>query len=112
MGLDVLFHDLEGSAAAGDSTVAGRPEVRTPESPTDFGEVLFADHACRDAFEAVREGADRNFRRVGDEEVGVVVVGLEGQEFAFEVGTDFAHRVFQDGMDTVSDHTAAILGDE
>jgi hypothetical protein len=76
-----------------------------------IGEFL-AQPATGHPFEAVDQSRQRDFRGEVDEQVHVVGLPVELDQFDFEVLAHRPHDLFESGEVAVREHTMSILGDE
>ena len=79
---------------------------------SDLGPVLFPDAFAAVGLKAHHERAELRFRWIGDEQVGVVIVGLELLQFAFETFADLSERVLQEFCDPWGHHFAPVFRNE
>ena len=107
---DVLADDLDGRTAATASKVGRRPQGAAPQLLADARVVLFADHAAGHALEAAHQRRDGDLGRVVHQQVDVIVLTVELNQFRLEVGTDAGEYPVQVIEDFLGEHFAAIFG--
>ena len=78
----------------------------------DLLPVLLTDSFAAVGLQAHDELAELDFRRIGHEEMRMILVGLELLKFALEVFADFQERVAQQFRHSWGHHFAAVFGDE
>jgi len=107
--LDVLLNDRERRPAAGDGAVTRAPEVCAPELFTDLWEVLPAKAHGRRALQPADEHGEGDLWRVGHEEVDMVVLTVEFEQFRLEVAADLRHGASQEVSDAIRDDATPIF---
>ena len=110
--LYISFDNFQRCSAAAHNAVAWRPEVAAPQGRSDFLPVLLMDSSAAVGLQTHDELAELDFRRVGHEEMRMVLVGLELLKFALEVFADLPERVAQQFRHPWGHHLAAVFGDE
>ena len=86
---DVSLDDIERSATARRSEVAGRPQGAFSVSLRQR-RILLSEKARRHTLEAVDERRKRDLGRVICEQVNMIVLSIKLDNFRLEVGTDAA----------------------
>ena len=67
--LDVLFHEIQRSAADAAGEIAAVPERRFPQIPFLYVRVIPAQHPAGLALEVVDDHRDRPLRRIPDQQI-------------------------------------------
>jgi len=86
---DVPLDDVERSAAAGRSEVAGRPQNAFSVSLRQR-RILLSEKARRHTLEAIDERREGDLGRVICEQVNMIVLAIKLDKFRLEIGTDAA----------------------
>ena len=110
--LDVLANDLKRGAATRGRKIGWTPQAAAPELLAYLGMAAFADHPARYAFQAIHQCRDRHFRRIGAEDVNMVVLAVEFEQFAFEVLAYRRHDRAHLGEDGLREDAAPVFGDK
>jgi len=110
--VDVVGDGVQGCSACGSDVVAAGPEVVSPKVFADTVGVGVSESSGGRTFEGVHEFGELHGRWEVDEQVDVIVLPVEGDEFASELRTGVCHRCFTVFEEFVGEHSAPVFRDE
>ena len=110
--LDVGLDDLEWCPTCRNDAVRGGPEVLSPQGTGDLRPVLLAHSQGGDCLQRHDERRESDLRRVGDQQMGVILVCLERVECRPVAGAHLLERGPERVRDASGHHLLAVLGHE
>jgi hypothetical protein len=109
LSVDVLLDDRQRCTTTADGEVGRRPEVAAHVG-ADTRAGKRAPHRVRGAaFEALHQDGDRQSWRVGHEQMHVVSLAVELDQFGVEFGAEAAHGVLGEGEHRIGEHRAPVF---
>ena len=109
--LDVLLDDADRGSAAGRGEIAGGPEDALPVSGHQSRMPLPHETAGY-AFEAVDEHRDGDLRRIVHQQMDMIVLAVDLDQFRFEVGADRCEDIAHVVEHGIGEDVAAVFGHE
>jgi hypothetical protein len=106
---DVLADDCDGCSAAASGEVAWRPKRAGPEFLSDAWIVIFPNHPARNAFQAVDQIGSGYLGRIVHEQMNVIVLAIELDQFSLKVITDAGEDAVEIGEDLFGENFAPVF---
>ena len=88
MTFNILSHNGNRCSCATAGKITWRPERIAPELFPECREILFANQAAGNSFEAVHQGRNGYFRWVDNHEMHMVVSTIKFDKFSLKIRTD------------------------
>ena len=106
--LDILLNQVQRCAATANCEIGRTPQRTFPESRLKVGTGL-AQHSARNTFQAIHEPRQGYCRRIGHEQVHVVILAIHFSKLSTKITAYVGHAVSQHQKRSAVQHMTSIL---